>query len=75
MKTQERPTRRIRIRELMPPSYTTILNQRTGKAAPTVSLVVRGELDTNEAVWPEVLKLAEETDPVMFALYLRQNAA
>jgi len=49
-----------RIRDLMPPNYGNILSARTGKTKVHIYNVVNQER-TDKDIWPEVLKLAEET--------------
>jgi hypothetical protein len=55
------------IRGLMPPGFTTLLCKRTGsKNIPNMSMVVSLE-NTASKYWPEILKLAQETNPEGFA--------
>ena len=49
-----------KIRDLMPANYGNILSQRTGKTKVHIYNVVNQER-TDKDIWPEVLKLAEET--------------
>ena len=48
------------IRDMMPDNYGNILRQRTGKTRVHIYNVVNQER-TDAEIWPEVLKLAEET--------------
>ena len=49
-----------KIRDLMPERYGPILKERTGKSLVHIYTVVNNE-KTDAAIWPDVLKLAEET--------------
>lgn len=55
------------IRELMPAGFLPLLCKRTGrKNISNMSQVVNYE-NTASSVWPEVVKLAKETDPEGYA--------
>jgi hypothetical protein len=49
----------LKMRDLMPEGYGPILKDRTGKTLPHIYTVVNQER-TRAAIWPQVLKLAEE---------------
>ncbi len=49
------------MRQRMPPNYLPILRQRTGKGDALLSKIVNEER-TQSPTWPEVVKLAEETE-------------
>jgi hypothetical protein len=52
-----------KIRDMMPDRYGPLLRERTGKSLVHIYTVVNQE-DTNAGIWPEVLRLAEETAQV-----------
>ena len=54
------PENQPRIRDLMPDNYGNILRERTGKTRVHIYTVVNQERADAE-IWPDVLKLAEET--------------
>lgn len=54
--TQAQP----KMRDLMPRGYGSILQARTGKSLVHIYTVVNNE-QINAAIWPDVMKLAEET--------------
>lgn len=54
------------IRELMPRNFTKILREKTGRAAPYITLVVNKERSSSP-IWEAVLKLAEENKPKIIA--------
>lgn len=61
-----------KIRDLMPENYGNILRQRTGKTRVHIYNVVNKE-KAGAAIWPEVLKLAEETLQVKQSIEKRLN--
>ncbi|RSK29883.1 MULTISPECIES: hypothetical protein [Hymenobacter] len=70
METPTTPT----MRELMPAGFIKELARRTGcKSASQLSGVISLE-NTGSRLWPEVEKLAEETDPAGFAAWQSAHA-
>jgi hypothetical protein len=61
------------IRELMPPGFLPLLCKRTSSAnLSNMSQVVSLE-NHRSAFWPEVLKLAKETNPTGYATWAAAN--
>lgn len=62
-----------KIRELMPDGYLPLLVASTGsKNYSNLAQIVRNEHTTSKH-WPAVLALAEQTDPVRYALWAATN--
>lgn len=62
-----------KIRQLMPPGFVSLLATDTGLTDPAaISKLVNYEQHTRRG-WPEVLALAEKTDPAGYAAWAAAN--
>lgn len=61
------------IRELMPPGFLPLLCKRTSSANLSNMSQVVGLENSRSAYWPEVLKLAQETNPRGYASWAAAN--